>query len=160
MRYTREPLTFAQECLLTAAVVVAIVLIVLLVSPPAAHAHTRHRVTRHRVARRHSIKQPSSKCGTRVTRYGGPGEYQGTAGAKRLGLPSNTRDLDNAGILYFAHRSLPFGTRVLFAHDGYQAIGTCVDRGPFSSAVYDLGRGLGNTLRCSGSDYVTATVLR
>ena len=70
------------------------------------------------------------------------------------------RDLTNAGVMFFAHRSLPFGTRVMFTHDGYQAVGICVDRGPYTSATYDLGPILGNELRCSGSDRVTAVVLR
>lgn len=152
----------------TALITVAIVACVWIFSPPVeAHAAVRHkaRIMRQHKAVRHvtrrSRRVPSHAAGqVRITRYGGRGEWQGTAGAKRIGLPSNTRDLTNAGIAFFAHRSLPFGTRVLFSHDGYQCVGICVDRGPYTSAVYDFGPILGNQLHCQGSDYVTYQVIQ
>ena len=132
-------------------------------SPAIAEAHTRRSVRRsHKSTVRRSRKttrRASSQTAVRITRYGGKGEWQGTAGAAGLGLPSNTRDLTNSGIMFFAHKSMPFGTRVLFSHDGYQAIGICVDRGPYTSAVFDMGPILGNELRLQGSDYVNYQVL-
>ena len=147
---------FIRDTAIIILATVVIVAAVLLARPTKAHASTRHH---HHVAK-HRVTRSRARSGqVRITRYGGRGEWQGTAGAVRLGLPSNTRDLTNAGVMFFAHRSLPFGTRVLFTHGGYSCVGVCVDRGPFSSAVYDFGPILGNELHCQGSDYVTARVL-
>jgi hypothetical protein len=127
-------------------------------SPAIAEARTRRHAVRHsRRTTRRASSQPAGSV--RITRYGGRGEWQGTAGARSIGLPSNTRDLTNAGIMFFANKSMPFGTRVLFSHGGYQAIGICVDRGPYTSAVFDIGPILGNELRLQGSDYVSYQVL-
>jgi hypothetical protein len=152
----------------TVAVTVAMMMVLIAGSAPAiAEARTRHTTVRHsrratvRRSRRSTSSASSRAAGTvRITRYGGKGEWQGTAGAASVGLPSNTRDLTNAGIMFFANRSMPFGTRVLFSHDGYQAIGICVDRGPYTSATFDLGPILGNELRCGGSDYVSYQVIQ
>jgi rare lipoprotein A (peptidoglycan hydrolase) len=153
------------------AMTAALALVVFAGSTPAvAEAATRHKRTTvrrsHKASvrrsRRVSTRRASTKAAgsVRITRYGGKGEWQGTAGAAGIGLPSNTRDLTNAGIMFFAHKSMPFGTRVLFSHDGYQAIGICVDRGPYTSAVFDIGPILGNELRLQGSDSVTYQVIQ
>lgn len=155
----------------TALIASALMLTVVIGSSPAvAEARTRHRSTvrtsRHvsrsytRRSRNMRPRRAAAAAGSvRITRYGGVGEWQGTAGAAGLGLPSNTRDLTNAGVMFFANKSMPFGTRVLFTHGGYQAIGICVDRGPFTSAVFDVGPILGNELRLQGSDSVNYQVL-
>lgn len=139
-------------------------------APAVAEASTHHKRTTVRRSHRASVRRTqrvrtrrasSIAAGSvRITRYGGQGEWQGTAGAAGLGLPSNTRDLTNAGVMFFAHKSMPFGTRVLFTHGGYQAIGVCVDRGPFTSAVFDMGPILGNELHLQGSDSVNYQVLQ
>lgn len=136
-------------------------------SPAIAEARTRRSTVRRshkstvRRSRKTTRRASSQTAGSvRITRYGGKGEWQGTAGAAGLGLPSNTRDLTNSGIMFFAHKSMPFGTRVLFSHNGYQAVGICVDRGPFTSAVFDIGPILGNELRLQGSDSVNYQVIQ
>lgn len=151
---------------LTALVASALMLTVVIGSSPAvAEARTRrsshhasHRSTRR--SRRVSSRSAATAGSVRITRYGGKGEWQGTAGAAGIGLPSNTRDLTNAGIMFFANKTMPFGTRVLFSHNGYQAVGICVDRGPYTSAVFDIGPILGNELRLQGSDYVNYQVIQ
>lgn len=106
----------------------------------------------------------SGQAGTsgtvRVTRYGGAGEDQYVAGGKFLfGRAMKTSELNAIGVMYFAHRTMPFGTRVQFTRGGRTAIGICVDRGPYSSAVFDLGQILANELGCTGSDRVSYKVL-
>ena len=163
---TRSTVARMSAMVITAALSLALVAGT---APAVAEAATHSKRHTVRTSRKASVKRSrrvrSRRASTisagsvRITRYGGKGEWQGTAGAVGLGLPSNTRDLTNAGVMFFAHKSMPFGTRVLFTHGGYQAIGICVDRGPYTSAVFDIGPILGNELRLQGSDSLNYQVL-
>jgi rare lipoprotein A len=59
-----------------------------------------------------------------------------------------------------AHRTLRFGTRVLFAYRGRTVTATVDDRGPFVySRLFDLNQNTAGTLGFSGVDTVAYRVL-
>lgn len=88
--------------------------------------------------------------------YGGPSENQSVAGP----YPS-TRKLEKRGVMYFAHKSMKFGTKVLFAYNGRTVIAICVDRGPYvHGRDFDLGRNTADALRFGGVHKVSWTVVK
>lgn len=71
----------------------------------------------------------------RASFFGGAGEIQSVAGPY-----PNTGYMNAHGPYYFAHKTMRFGTRVAFNHNGRTVIAVCADRGPYcGSRVYDLG---------------------
>lgn len=67
----------------------------------------------------------------------------------------NTAYMDAHGIPYFAHKTLPFGTRVIFRHNGRTIVGVCCDRGPYvGNRAFDMGGAITRTLGLDGVDTV------
>jgi len=55
------------------------------------------------------------------------------------------------GMTNFAHRSMPFGTKVEFQYKGRRVIARCNDRGPFvAGRTFDLGPGTAQALGFQG----------
>jgi hypothetical protein len=78
----------------------------------------------------------------------GPGFYgHTTACGQRLGY-------DTLGV---AHRTLPCGTKVSILYKGRTITVEVIDRGPYSSAEWDLTRATAERLRFSGRDTIGAT---
>lgn len=95
----------------------------------------------------------------KASRYGGPGEKQGTAGA--IGSCQSTASFEKYGIMYFAHKSMPFGTKVLFSYNGRMITAQCGDRGPYvGGREFDLGYNTAAALHFSGVDTVSWCVVR
>jgi len=96
----------------------------------------------------------------RASWYGGGSEPQATAyGGSRRG----TRYLERRGICYVAHRSLPFGTKVLFRYRGGRQVTAVVwDRGParWTGRTWDLGATTKRRLRFKGAARVQYKILR
>ena len=60
-----------------------------------------------------------------------------------------------------AHKSLPFGTKILFSHKGRTIVATVRDRGPFvRGRTFDLGPGTARALRFSGVGVVKYRIVR
>lgn len=77
--------------------------------------------------------------------FGGPGEEQEVAGPY-----PDTSYMNGHGPLYFAHKSLPFRTKVAFSYRGRTVVAVCADRGPYcGNREFDLGA---NTARRLGFD--------
>jgi hypothetical protein len=89
--------------------------------------------------------------------YGGPSEAQSVAGP----YPS-TSVLDRRGFPYFAHKTLPFGTRVIFrGANGRTVIGYCVDRGPYAgNREFDLSPAIANRLGLDGTGTIKCAVIK
>jgi len=98
---------------------------------------------------------PSLVCGkwrkARVSWYG-PGFYgHGMAGGGKLRRNS----------MVVAHRSLPFGTRILFRYKGRSVVAVVRDRGPYvSGRKFDLGPGTAKALHFRGVGRVRYRILR
>jgi rare lipoprotein A (peptidoglycan hydrolase) len=91
--------------------------------------------------------------------YGGPGESQGTAGS--YAGCGTTRSLERYGILYFAHKSMPFGTKVQFSYRGRTVTGVCVDRGPYvGGRTFDLGHNTAAALNFGGVGTVAWSIVK
>jgi rare lipoprotein A (peptidoglycan hydrolase) len=61
----------------------------------------------------------------------------------------------------FAHRSMPFGTKVQFTYQGRSIIGECQDRGPYvGGRDFDLGPKIANSLGFGGVSGVKWRVVR
>jgi len=82
----------------------------------------------------------------------GPGLYgNGMAGGGKLKRNS----------MVVAHRSLPFGTRILFKYKGRSVIAVVKDRGPFvAGRKFDLGPGTAKALHFNGVGKVRYRILR
>jgi rare lipoprotein A len=64
-------------------------------------------------------------------------------------------------MLNVAHRTLPFGTRILFRYKGRECIAVVNDRGPFvRGRTFDLGPGTAKRLAFSGVDVVYWRIVR
>lgn len=89
--------------------------------------------------------------------YGGPSENQSVAGP----YPS-TGTLDSRGFPYFAHKSMAFGTRVIFRDRvGHTIVGVCVDRGPYvGNREFDLSPTIANALGLDGTGTIQCAVLK
>jgi hypothetical protein len=99
-----------------------------------------------------AYKWASAKAST----YGGARENQHVAGP----YPS-TRTLERRGVLYFAHKHMRFGTKVLFSYRGRSAFAICVDRGPYvRGREFDLGVNTARALRFSGVGRVSYAIVR
>jgi len=87
----------------------------------------------------------------RVSWYG-PGFYgNGMAGGGKLKRDS----------MVVAHRSLPFGTKVLLAYKGRSVTAVVKDRGPFvRGRVFDLGPGTAKALGFSGVGTIQYAIVR
>lgn len=87
----------------------------------------------------------------RVSWYG-PGLYgNGMAGGGKLKRNS----------MIVAHRSLPFGTKILFKYKGRTVVATVKDRGPFiRGRVFDLGPGTARALKFSGVGTVKYSIIK
>lgn len=98
------------------------------------------------VTRTHRIRagKSSSRGGWRSARasWYGPGFYGNTmAGGGKLRRDS----------MVVAHRSLPFGTRVLISYHGREVTAVVRDRGPFvGGRTFDLGPGIARALGFGG----------
>jgi rare lipoprotein A (peptidoglycan hydrolase) len=102
-------------------------------------------------------KQPAYVWKTaKASVYGGSGESQSVAGPY-----GSTSSLERAGRLYFAHKTMGFGTRILFSYRGRTAIAICVDRGPYvSGRAFDLGHNTAQALGLDGVGTVSWTVVK
>ena len=116
-----------------------------------AHAHWGHRhyahAAHHRFAGRLAIRSPSAASAIQ--------NYVANAGSTQIGRASfysgasRTANGGFVGAATCAHRSLPFGTRVLVTNlaNARQAILTVNDRGPFvHGRVLDVSRGAAGIL--------------
>lgn len=82
----------------------------------------------------------------RVSVYGGASEAQTVAGPY-----GSTRSLERRHVLYFAHKSMRFGTKVRFNYRGHLTTAICVDRGPYvSGRMFDLGVNTARALHFDG----------
>ena len=64
--------------------------------------------------------------------------------------------------LTFAHKTLPFGTRVLFHYNGKEVIGTLTDRGPYiAGRMFDLSLAMAESLGLTerGVDAIRFTII-
>jgi hypothetical protein len=74
--------------------------------------------------------------------FGGAGETQSVAGPY-----PNTGYMNAHGPYYFAHKTMLFGTKVAFNHNGRTIVAVCADRGPYAgSRSFDLGANLAHKL--------------
>jgi hypothetical protein len=89
--------------------------------------------------------------------FGGPSENQSVAGP----YPT-TGAMDARGMPYFAHKTMPFGTRVLFRDSvGHTVIGFCADRGPYAgNREFDLSPNIANRLGLGGTGTIMVSVLK
>ncbi len=103
---------------------------------------------------KHFTSRSQFKRGWRSARVSwyGPGLYgNGMAGGGKLRRNS----------MVVAHRSLPFGTRIMFKYKGRTVIAVVRDRGPFiSGRKFDLGPGTAKALHFSGVGKVKYRILR
>jgi hypothetical protein len=99
--------------------------------------------------RRPMPKPPVVWSRTFVSVFGGPGEIQSVAGPY-----PNTGVMNRNGPLYFAHRSLPFGTRIRFRRGSRECVAVCADRGPaaWTGHTFDLGSNTAHALGMSDGD--------
>lgn len=114
---------------------------------PAKQSVKMHRAFEHRASR----KGHGTWRRARVSWYG-PGLYgNGMAGGGKLKRNS----------MVVAHRSLPFGTRILFRYKGRSVIAVVRDRGPFiSGRKFDLGPGTARALHFDGVGTVKYRIIR
>lgn len=95
--------------------------------------------------RRARARRPIRVYSTALATWYGPGLYGNrTACGRRLGY-------DTLGV---AHRSLPCGTKVNILYRGRTITVPVIDRGPYSSAEWDLTEETAERLRFSGKDHI------
>jgi len=113
----------------------------IIVRPRVSSGSGGHSATRTRRERGGSAPTGSGWRRARVSWYG-PGFYGHTmAGGGKLRRDS----------MVVAHRSLPFGTRVLISYHGREVVAVVRDRGPFvGGRTFDLGPGIARALGFGG----------
>ena len=103
------------------------------VTPDLLHTTTTQRASRdyRRSSRGIATSVPYNRSGGGTASVSWYGEGAGTASGERF----------DPNALTFANRTMPFGTRVTFCHDGRCVTARCNDRGPFvSGRTFDLSR--------------------
>ena len=109
----------------------------------------------YRPAKRHYAEAPVRQRTHRVASYdAGGGGYNGMASYYWEGQMTASGARFNPGALTAAHRSLPFGTRVLVTNraNGQSVVVTINDRGPFvGGRIIDLSRAAAQAISMTGA---------
>jgi rare lipoprotein A len=105
---------------------------------------------------RHYAEAPARQRRSHVASYdnGGGGNYSGMASYYWEGQTTASGARFNPGAMTAAHRSLPFGTRVLVTNqrNGQSVVVTINDRGPFvGGRVIDLSRAAAQAINMTGA---------
>lgn len=75
--------------------------------------------------------------------------------ASWYGLECGTRTASGVRLtknsMTFAHKTMRFGTKVMFVYNGRRVVAVCTDRGPYiKGRIFDLGPGTAKALHFTG----------